>query len=115
MELPAGSALDTRELVLENSALGAEQVVDGSPTTGSLDLGTVGGVELGVWEMTTGTMHDVETDEVFVVVAGRAEVLIEGVAAPLVLAPGTVGRLAAGSRTTWTVSETLRKVYLLGR
>jgi uncharacterized cupin superfamily protein len=115
VELPAGSALDTRELVLENSAVGAEQVVDGSPATGSLGLGTVGGVELGVWEMTTGTVHDVETDEVFVVVAGRAEVSIEGLAAPLVLAPGTVGRLAAGTRTTWTVSETLRKVYLLGR
>jgi uncharacterized cupin superfamily protein len=28
------------------------------------------------------------------------------------LAPGSVARLTAGERTVWTVTETIRKVYI---
>ena len=64
----------------------------------------------GVWQITEGTVTDVEADELFVVVSGRATVAVEG-GATLELAPGVLGVLARGARTTWTVHETLRKVF----
>lgn len=112
--LRPGTTLDALALTPLPVPVPAGQVLDGTPTTAVHELGTVGGAELGVWELTAGTSRDVETDEVFVVLAGRAEVLVEGVDAPMVLVPGTVGRLSAGMRTVWTVTETLRKVYVLG-
>jgi hypothetical protein len=108
---------------LELAPVPADQVVAGAPSTGSLALGRFGGREYGVWEMTPGAMLDVETEELFVVVAGQATVAtVETVAFEgdraeddgrvIHLAAGSVGRLEAGDRTIWTVTETLRKVYL---
>lgn len=68
-------------------------------------------VEVGVWEMAPGTEQDTEVDEVFVVLAGRGSVTFDD-GDVVDLAPGVVCRLRAGERTTWTVSETLRKVYV---
>lgn len=112
-QLPPGTTLDALSLAVSPAPVPDAQVVDGTPETATVELGTVGGAQVGVWELSVGAVRDVEADEVFVVLAGRAEVLVEGVEAPLVLAPGVVGRLRAGSRTVWTVTETLRKVYVL--
>lgn len=87
------------------------QVVTGSPTTGFRALAAVAGAEVGVWEMTAGTMTDVEVDEVFVVLSGSATVTFDD-GEVIDLGPGTVTRLREGDRTTWTVHETLRKVYI---
>ena len=111
VELPPGVLVDAAGATLAHEPLPAGQVVAGSPTTGVLVLDERDGREIGVWEMTPGTATDVEVDEVFVVLAGRARVEFEG-APSIELAPGAVVRLAAGMRTTWTVHETLRKVYL---
>lgn len=97
---------------LEHEAVAADQVVDGKPRTGVASLGSFGGLEVGVWEMTPGTMRDVESEEVFVVLSGSARVEFDDGTAPLSLGAGDVVRLAAGARTVWTVTETLRKVYL---
>ncbi|GAA2740106.1 cupin domain-containing protein [Terrabacter aerolatus] len=86
-------------------------VLDGSPTASVTSLAHVAGAEVGVWEMTPGTVTDVEADEVFVVLSGRAALTVGG-AEPLHLGQGSVVRLRAGERTTWTVTETLRKVYV---
>lgn len=91
-------------------APGAE-VVAGTPTAGVTELARVGGVELGIWEMTAGTARDVEADEVFVVLAGDGELHGED-GATIELRPGVVVRLAAGERTEWVVRETVRKLYL---
>ena len=64
--------------------------------------------------MTPGVMNDVEADEVFVVLSGAATVEFAGGSDTLELGPGDVVRLAAGAETVWTVTETLRKVYLAG-
>ena len=56
---------------------------------------------------------DIEVDEVSMVISGRAR--IDFVAPPLPsieLGPGDVFRLEAGMKTVWTVTETLRKVYV---
>lgn len=89
----------------------AAQLVSGSPVTGARTLAELAGTEIGVWEMTPGVATDVETDEVFVVLAGSATVLFED-GEEIELAPGAVVRLREGEHTTWTVRETLRKVYI---
>ncbi|MET4704094.1 cupin domain-containing protein [Frigoribacterium sp. UYMn621] len=98
------------QIILEPVAL--EQVLDGAPSTGFTTITTLGDLEVGVWEMTVGSMRDVETDEVFVVIAGRATVSFDADDRVMDLSAGSVARLSAGERTVWTVTETIRKVYL---
>ncbi|TRW84738.1 cupin domain-containing protein [Mycolicibacterium sp. 018/SC-01/001] len=110
--LPPNSALRAARVPVELTEVPADQSVAGHPQTGSVELGTLGAVEVGIWEMTEGIMTDVESDEIFVVLCGRATVEFADGAETLTLAAGDVVRLAAGARTTWTVTERLRKVYL---
>ena len=90
----------------------AAQVVAGAPTAGFVELGEFNGQEYGVWEMTPGSMTDVEADELFVVLSGAATVEFVDDGSVVSLGAGSVGRLTAGMRTVWTVTETLRKVYV---
>jgi uncharacterized cupin superfamily protein len=121
VSLEPATAVAALALRLEHQPVPPQQIVDGAPTTASAALGEIGDLEVGVWEMSVGAMSDLETDEVFVVIAGRAtvrfdrdqihrEVLPEETV--LHLAPGSVARLAAGQKTVWTVTETLRKIYI---
>lgn len=113
--LTPGLLVQANAIALQHEPLPPDQVVAGAPTTGFAVLVEAsperGKPEIGVWEMTPGTATDVEVDEVFVVLAGRATVLMPGVAA-VELAPGSVVQLTAGMATTWTVHETLRKLYI---
>ncbi|WP_136041298.1 MULTISPECIES: cupin domain-containing protein [unclassified Microbacterium] len=111
--LAAGAGVDAGVLVLTHEPLPAEEVLAGAPTTAVHELATLGGVEIGVWEMAPGTATDTEADEVFVVLSGRATISFASSGVPdLEVGPGSVVRLAEGMRTTWTVTETLRKVYV---
>ena len=104
---------DAAAVPLDHEPVAADQVVAGAPATGWAALGsTVDGAEVGVWEMTPGIMSDTESDEVFVVIAGRATVAFAASRESIALAPGSVVRLDAGAETVWTVTETLRKVYV---
>ena len=111
--LPPDSAVDATRVELPLNELPAAQVVDGRPRSGAVELGTLGGCAVGVWEITPGVSTDVEADELFVVLSGRAVVEFDDGSAALHLQPGSVARLRGGSRTKWTVSETLRKVYIV--
>lgn len=95
--------------------LAAGTVLAGDPVAGvavlTADDGADDGPEVGVWELTPGTVTDVETDEVFVVLAGAGSVTFAD-GSSIELAPGVVVRLRAGDATTWVVTETLRKVYV---
>lgn len=107
----AGTAMTG--LVLAHEPLPADEVVSGAPTTAIAVLDDTGDREIGIWEMTPGTATDTEVDELFIVLSGRARVVFEDAALPdLEVGPGSVVRLADGMRTTWTVTETLRKVYI---
>ena len=99
---------------LEHEPVPPAQVVAGSPTTGYLALGEFRGQEYGVWELTPGAVSDVETDELFIVLSGRAIVELVDDESTMELTSGVVARLTAGMNTVWTVSETLRKVYVTG-
>ena len=102
---------DVTTASLDHDPLPREQVVDGSPTTAVVTLGSVGGAEVGVWEMTEGTARDTEVDEVFVIVSGRGHVTFDD-GERIDLAPGVAVRLTAGERTVWTVTERVRKVWV---
>jgi uncharacterized cupin superfamily protein len=108
--------LQPADLVVQTEHLPADQVVTGAPAAGAvaLDVPELPQVEIGVWEHTAGGSTDVEADEVFVVLSGRATVEIED-GPTLELRPGSLGVLASGARTTWRVHETLRKVYVTPR
>ena len=92
--------------------VGAEDVLDGDPSSGSVVLGEFAGREFGVWEMTPGAMSDVEDDEFFVVIAGAGSVEFLDDEVVVQLVPGSVMTLAAGARTIWTVTQTLRRVWM---
>lgn len=87
-----------------------DQVLDGEPRTSAYVLAaTAAGGESGVWRCTPGKFSDVEADETFVVLAGRAT--IEWSGGRIEVGPGDVCALAAGTETVWTVHETLLKGF----
>ena len=77
----------------------------------TLPIAELGGLEVGLWEMAPGVAEDTEVDEVCLMLSGRGTVTFED-GEVVTLAPGVAVRLKAGERTTWTVTETLRKVYV---
>ena len=101
-------------LELEPSDLDPSQVVEGDPRVADRVVwSSPDGRRLrGVWEHTPGVSTDVEVDELFVVIAGRATIEVDG-GPTLEVGPGDLGVLQAGARTTWRVHETLRKVFLV--
>lgn len=102
---------DALAAALTFDGLDPADVVAGTPTASSSTL-LDAGVEIGIWELTGGTVTDTEADEVFVVLSGRGEVAFED-GEVVAVGPGCVVRLRAGERTTWTITETLRKIYVL--
>lgn len=77
--------------------------------------------EVGIWELTAGTVTDTEVAEVFVVISGSATIeLLEVPGDPaasgqqLLVSAGDVVRLVAGTKTRWTVAERIRKIYIAG-
>jgi uncharacterized cupin superfamily protein len=113
-DLPATGtfALDPRMLALEAAPLDPSQVLEGSPLVSErvVWVSEDGRQARGVWQITPGIVTDVEVDEVFVVVSGRATIEVED--GPTVdVGPGDLCVLEAGARTTWRVHETFRKVF----
>jgi uncharacterized protein len=99
---------------LEPSPLDPAQIVSGTPEVSEKLLWeSADGRQLkGIWQITPGVVTDVEEEELFVVVSGRATVAVEG-GPVLEVGPGDLGVLHRGDRTTWTVHETLRKAYAI--
>ena len=111
--LQAGTVIRAADVVLELAPVSPEQVVAGGPTVGEVALGGIAGVEIGVWECTPGVSTDIEVDEVSMVISGRARIDFVSPSLPSIeIGPGDVFRLEAGMKTVWTVTETLRKIYV---
>jgi uncharacterized protein len=109
------SVVHAATIDLHHEPVPPTQSVRGEPTTAASALEEFGGLEVGVWEMTPGVMNDVETDEVFVVLSGSATVEFANGSPTMQLGAGDLVRLAAGAETVWTVTETVRKVYVTER
>jgi uncharacterized cupin superfamily protein len=101
-------------VVLSDDPLPAESILSGSPATadGEIARSAAGDLVTGVWECTPGVVRDVEVDETFFVLSGRATFEAEG-SDPVEVGPGDVCVLSAGMRTVWTIHETVRKVYVI--
>lgn len=106
------SVVHASALDLEHESVPAAQSVAGDPTTGAVSVDDFAGLDVGVWEMSVGVMTDVEADELFVVLSGSATVEFADDSPAISIRAGDVVRLAEGAETVWTVTETLRKVYL---
>lgn len=109
----ASSWMQALEKPLQTRALAPEQVISGVASVGITQIDFSPKQEIGIWEISPSITVDVETDEVFVVIAGRATVTFEHSGEQMPLSPGVVAKLTAGTRTTWNVTERLRKVYFL--
>ncbi|MGW4806479.1 cupin domain-containing protein [Kitasatospora sp. NPDC004272] len=107
-------ALHVPDAELEPEPLDPGQIVSGTPeVTGKVVRESADGRRIrGIWQITPGVVTDTEADEMFVVLSGRATVAFED-GPVLELGPGDLAVLRAGDRTTWTVHETLRKVYAI--
>lgn len=103
------AAIAAGAAALEPDPLDPGQVIDGSPVTTAFVLAEAGGAESGVWRCTPGRFRDVEADETFVVLQGRATIEWDG--GRVEVGPGDVCALEAGTETVWTVHETLLKGF----
>ncbi|WP_062519890.1 cupin domain-containing protein [Demequina silvatica] len=113
--LRPGVPVDLHAVTIETEPVEPGLVESGAPVAGAAALAEVGEVEVGVWEMTPGVATDVEADEVFVVLSGRATIEYLEPALPTAeIGPGSMVWLQEGMQTRWTVTETLRKVYVAG-
>jgi len=99
--------------LIESIPAGVE-IESGDPTAAVAELATLAGTEVGLWQMTPGVAHDVESDELFVVLSGHGVVEFDD-GETIHLRPGVMVRLAAGERTRWIIHEALRKLYLAPR
>lgn len=67
--------------------------------------------EIGLWEAHPGREETVEADEVFLVLAGSGQVAFDD-GSSIELRRGVLVRLHEGDRTTWVITERLRKLYI---
>ncbi len=109
-------SLHPASVELEPWPLAPEQIIEGAPQVHGLVLeeSADGLVERGIWQHTPGVSSDVEADELFVVLHGRATIEVQD-GPTLEVGPGDAAVLHAGDRTVWRVHETLRKVYQVTR
>jgi uncharacterized cupin superfamily protein len=95
---------------LEPEDLDPAQIILGEPKVSSLTLYEEGGREAGLWQITPGEVTDLEAEESFLVIEGRATIeYADGRA--FTVGPGDTHHFEGGEETTWKVEETLLKAY----
>ena len=105
-----GTTLNVRTAVLAKEYLDPLQVIEGNPQVSCLVLSDDGRIVRGIWKCTRGIVTDVEQDEMFTVIEGRATVSIEG-GPTLEISPGYVGLFERGAKTRWTIQEDVLKTF----
>ena len=106
------TAADQRLVSADVHAAGVEP--DGASaalSTALRDLTSYDEHEVGLWEAGPGTDTDTEAEELFLVLSGAGTVTFDDGSA-IELRPGVLVRLHEGDRTTWTITERLRKLWL---
>jgi len=106
---------DPAAIELTGSELDPATVLAGSPRTFEGEIATAplpagGALATGVWRCSEGVVTDVEADETFIVLSGRATIEHGGTSHEV--GPGDVCVLPAGAATRWTIHETLTKVFV---
>ncbi len=90
------------------------RVLAGNPVVSSTVLPSDSKVRYGIWQITPGQAVAIAPRGMFVVLSGRATIAVEG-GPTFDIGPGDTCIWDGGERTTWTVHETLRKVYQITR
>lgn len=106
------SSFDALTAATERADLPVEKSLTPGAWTGYAEMLADAGLEVGVWEHGVGSSQDTFGDEVFVVLSGRGVVRCQS-GGEIKLAPGVVGVLNSGDRTTWEITEPLRKVWIV--
>nr|WP_218680960.1 cupin domain-containing protein [Rhodococcus qingshengii] len=108
-------AVSSRDVPVVPYDVDPARIVDGSPTLamGQLWMSEDGSQRHGIWQMTPGTVTDIDGPETFVVIEGHATVVWPKDETSIDIGPGDVVVLVAGDLVTFTVHETLRKLYVL--
>lgn len=122
--MSATEPIDTRTFPLEHELIEDWQRLaaddsngsgeNSATTTAFAELGTVAGVDYGLWEMSVGAMRDIEGEEVFLVIAGTGRIEFdEPEQSSIELAPGSLVRLTEGMKTRWYIDDApLRKLFI---
>lgn len=105
---------DVATAKLDPWPLEAGQIVAGTPAASGTILWKSADSALanGIWECTPGTFDWEHVDETLCVVSGRATIEPEA-GAPFEIGSGSVVFFPSGTRTRWTVHETIRKAFHL--
>jgi uncharacterized cupin superfamily protein len=102
---------DPTSVTMQPYPVPAERLSEGTEVTFSVQWQHESRSEVGgVWQMTPGVLKGSEGDETFVVLSGRATVEFED-GRVWQLESGDVGVTLPGDVATWTVHETLHKVF----
>jgi uncharacterized cupin superfamily protein len=121
---PGGQTSPAHESNAHRAALGEftrrPVVAAGDPHEASRSILDANGLDVGIWESTTGAFPFRRDgyDEVFCVLCGHATLAVdvgEGAAMTFDLRPGSVVLTSAGTTGTWDVHEPLRKAYTIVR
>ena len=100
------------EVALAPDPLEADAILEGEPVAKAAEVARWSdGSETGIWSISPGVVTDTEVEETFVVLSGRATLEHEG--ETYELGPGSVCVFQAGAETTWRVTETLLKAYVI--
>lgn len=106
--IPGVERIDPRSVAVTVESVGNEA---SSPRAGFTQVASIDDMAVGLWDHTVGTSTHTEEDEVFVIVSGSVIVTEDG-EEPITFGPGDIGILRSGARTTWSVTEALRKVWI---
>jgi len=78
--------------------------------TGAHFVTEFAGAAVGVWGADPGHIGGETTDEIFVILEGRAVITFEDTRETITVGPGDIVRLFAGQRNSWRTIDRLRKV-----
>lgn len=112
--MPQPTFVSVAEAALEPWPLEPAQILAGRPQARGKALHEgPGDTGCGVWECTPGTfVWSYELNQSMVLTAGEAEIAVEG-GERFTVRVGDAAFFPAGTRATWIVKETVRKLYTI--
>ena len=108
----SGNCYCVKDAVLDKDDLDPSNIVSGNPEVYSKILSTSlnESVIRGIWKCTAGVVTDIEQDEMFTIIEGRATIYIED--GPILeVSPGYVGFFTKGAKTKWIIHEDILKTF----
>lgn len=105
----------TRRTISPDVPLEPAEAPTGAGEISKLAVWSHDGWTHGVWEMTPGVLRGVPGPESVCIIAGRASVVLHPGGEDIALGPGDVLVVDEGETADWTVTETVRKFFVVNR